>query len=118
FFQGGDFDKAKSTYDRCVDLLAAVPNNQPVAFRMPCCDSLNTPSPRFYAEIFNKKTPNGNWLAVDSSVFNLPTSNDPELPRDLVTDPDGREKFLKYIPADRSFVNTVENYPYPYVIGI
>src|SRR5258706_2517653 len=39
-----DFAKAKSTYDRCVDLLSAVPNNRPVAFRMPCCDSQNTPS--------------------------------------------------------------------------
>jgi putative membrane-bound dehydrogenase-like protein len=117
FFQGGDFAKAKSTYDRCVDLMASVPNNHPVAFRMPCCDSLNTPSPRFYAEIFNKKTDKGNWLSVDSSVFNLMTSNDSELPRELVVDPDGQDKFLKYIPADRSFVNTVENYPYPYVIG-
>lgn len=117
FFQGGDFAKAKSTYDRCIDLMASVPNNHPVAFRMPCCDSLNTPSPRFYAEIFNKKTDKGNWLAVDSSVFNLLTSNDPELPRKLVIDSDGQDKFLKYIPADRSFVNTIENYPYPYVIG-
>jgi putative membrane-bound dehydrogenase-like protein len=117
FFQGGDFAKAKSTYDRCVDLMASVPNNHPVAFRMPCCDSLNTPSPRFYAEIFNKKTEKGNWLAVDSSVFNVLTSNDPELPRELVIDSDGQDKFLKYIPADRSFVNTIENYPYPYVIG-
>lgn len=117
FFQGGDFAKAKSTYDRCVDLLSFVPNNRPVAFRMPCCDSINSPSPRFYAEIFNKKTAKGNWLSIDSSVFNLLTSNDPELPRDLVVDPDGQDKFLKYIPADRSFVNTIENYPYPYVLG-
>src|SRR5688500_9544858 len=54
---GGDFAKAKGTYDRCVDLLGGVENNLPVAFRMPCCDSLNTPSPRFFAEIFNKLTP-------------------------------------------------------------
>ena len=39
--------KAKDTYDKCVDLLFSVPNNRPVAFRMPCCDSLNTVSPRF-----------------------------------------------------------------------
>src|SRR5713226_8833589 len=37
-----DFAKAKSTYDRCVDLLNKVPDNGPVAFRVPCCDSLNT----------------------------------------------------------------------------
>src|SRR5262249_34520216 len=104
-------------YDRCVDLLAEVPNSRPVAFRVPCCDSLNTPSPRFYAEIFNKTTPKGNFLTLDSSVFNVFTSNDPELPRELVLDPDGQDRLRKYLPADRSFVNTIEDYPYPYVIG-
>ena len=38
---GGDFARAKSTYDRCVDLMTSIPNNRPTAFRMPCCDSLN-----------------------------------------------------------------------------
>jgi putative membrane-bound dehydrogenase-like protein len=113
----GDLAKAKSTYDRCVDLLGEVPGSKPVAFRVPCCDSLNTPSPRFYAEIFNKRTAKGNFLTIDSSVFNLITANDPELPRDLVLDVDGRERFRKYLPADRTFVNTIEDYPYPYVIG-
>jgi putative membrane-bound dehydrogenase-like protein len=117
FFQGGSFAKARATYDGCVDLLNAVPGNRPVAFRMPCCDSLNTPSPRFYAEIFNRTTAKGHFLTVDSSVFNVLTSNDPELPRDLVQEPDGRDRFLKYLPRDRSFVNTIENYPYPYVLG-
>jgi putative membrane-bound dehydrogenase-like protein len=132
FFKNG-FAKAKETYDRCVDMMHAIPNNKPVAFRMPCCDSLNTPSPRFYAEIFNKITPSkpeylcerrwrpllkgGHYLSIDSSVFNVFTSNDPELPRELVQNPDGTERFLPYLPADRSFVNTIENYPYPYVIG-
>src|SRR3989440_6910637 len=69
--QRGDFPKAKATYDRCVDLLAAVPNSTPVAFRTPCCDSLNTPSPRMFAEIFNKTTPQSRFLRLDSSVFNL-----------------------------------------------
>ncbi|OAI54894.1 hypothetical protein AYO44_14035 [Planctomycetaceae bacterium SCGC AG-212-F19] len=115
--QGGDFAKAKGTYDKCVDALASVPNNRPVAFRMPCCDSLNTPSPRFYAEIFNKRTAKDNFLSIDTSVFNIFTANDPDLPRELVLDPDGTEKFRKYVPADRSFVNTIEDYPYPYVIG-
>lgn len=113
---GGDFAKAKSTYDRCVDLMNAVPGNKPVAFRVPCCDSLNTPSPRFYAEIFNKTTPAGKFLTIDSSVFNIITPNDPNLPRELVFDPDGRQKFRKYVPFP-SFVNTIEDYPYPYVIG-
>jgi putative membrane-bound dehydrogenase-like protein len=113
----GDFARAKANYDGCVDLLGEVPDSRPVAFRMPCCDSLDTPSPRFYAEIFNKTTANGNFLQVDSSVFNVLTSNDPELPRGLVIDADGRDKFLKYVPAGRDFVNTVEDYPYPYVLG-
>jgi hypothetical protein len=116
FFKGGSFRKAKETYDRCVDLLGSVPSSKPVAFRMPCCDSLNTPSPRFYAEIFNKTTASGNFLSIDTSVFNVFTANDPELPRELVLNPDGSERFRRYLPADRSFVNTIEDYPYPYVI--
>jgi len=113
----GNFAKAKGTYDKCVDLLASVPNNKPVAFRMPCCDSLNTNSPRFYAEIFNQRTDQNNYLSISTSVFNIFTSADPDLPRELVLDADGQEKFRKYVPANRSFVNTIENYPYPYVIG-
>jgi peptidoglycan/xylan/chitin deacetylase (PgdA/CDA1 family) len=116
FFKPG-FAKAKETYDRCVDLMNAVPGNRPVAFRMPCCDSLNTPSPRFWAEIFDKTTAQGNYLSLDSSVFNVFTSADPELPRALVLDDKGQERFIRYLPADRSFVNTIENYPYPYLIG-
>jgi putative membrane-bound dehydrogenase-like protein len=115
--QGGDFAKAKSTFDRCVDRLSEVPNSHPVAFRTPCCDSLNTVSPRIYAEIFGKTTPKGNFLTIDSSVFNLFTANDPDLPRELVTEADGTERFRKYLPADRTFVNYIEDYPYPYVIG-
>jgi hypothetical protein len=114
--QGGSLAKAKSTYDRCVDLLNLVPGNRPVAFRMPCCDSLNTPSPRFYSEIFNRTTPHGNFLSIDTSVFNITTSLDPELPPELVRDPEGGEKFRKYLPFP-SFVNTIEDYPYPYVLG-
>ncbi len=114
----GDFPKAQSTYERCVDLMASIPNNRPVAFRMPCCDSLNTVSPRFFTEIFNRTTAGGKFLTLDSSVFNVLTSNDPKLPRELVVDPSGRDRFLKYIPFEEgSFVNTIENYPYPYVIS-
>ncbi len=112
---GGDFQQAKSTYEHCVDLLNEVSGNRPVAFRMPCCDSQNTPSPRFWAEIFNQTTPQGNYLAIDSSVFNITTSDDRQLPRQLVID-DGQERFGKYLPFP-SFVNTIEDYPYPYVIG-
>ncbi len=114
--QGSDFAKARSTYDRCVDLMASIPGNQPVAFRMPCCDSRNTPSPRFWSEAFNQRTSAGNFLQADSSVFNVFTTADQELPGELVSEADGSSRFKKYIPFP-SFVNTIENYPYPYVIG-
>jgi putative membrane-bound dehydrogenase-like protein len=123
--QGGDFDKAKSTYDRCVDLLSTIPGNMPVAFRMPCCDSLNTVSPRFYSEIFNKTTAAGNFLQIDSSVMNFFTSDDPSIPRELVLDKDGNERFWKYKvrglkrgnTQHDKFVNYIRNYPYPYIIN-
>jgi len=114
--QKGDFAEAARTYHGCVDLLNQVPGNTPVAFRMPCCDSLNTVSPRFFGEIFNKTSPEGHYLSIDSSVFTVLTPDDRALPRELVFDPDGQERFRKYIPFP-SFVNTIENYPYPYVIG-
>jgi len=88
--QGGDLPAAKATYDRSVDLVAGIADNRPVAYRMPCCDSMSSVSPRFFAEIFNQTTPKGNFLALDSSVFLLLTANDPALPRRLVLDADGR----------------------------
>lgn len=94
----GGLEQARSTFDRCIDLLTRVPGNRPVAFRTPCCDSQNTPSPRFFAEIFNRVSPAGHHLAIDSSVFNVPTANDTDLPRDLVTDPAGGEP-LPQVPA-------------------
>jgi len=143
--QGGDLAAAKATYDRSVDLVAGIADNRPVAFRMPCCDSMTSVSPRFFAEIFNQTTPKGSFLALDSSVFLLLTANDPELPRRLVLDTDGREtvqsgqwivnrpepktlhsplstihspgRFRKYVPTDKVMANLIEDYPYPYVIG-
>ncbi len=114
--RGGNFDAARSTYDRCVDLMASIPNNHPVAFRMPCCDSQNTTSPRFWQEIFNKTTAGGNFLRIDSSVFNIITPKDQTLPRELVLNEKGESRFGRYLPFE-SFVNTIEDYPYPYVIG-
>lgn len=116
-FRKGDFAFAKTTFERCVDQLAEVPGSKPVAFRTPCCDSLNTLSPKLFAGIFNSKTPKGNFLQIDSSVFTWFTPNDPDLPRDLVYDKDGRMRFAKYFPAEKTFVNTIEDYPYPYVIN-
>jgi hypothetical protein len=112
-----NFKQSKATYDRAIDMLAGVPNTRTVAFRMPCCDSMNSASPRFYAEIFNKTTPEGRFLSLDSSIFMLMTANDPALPRDLVRQEDGRPRFAKYLPTARKFVNYVEDYPYPYVIA-
>ena len=103
-------EEAAKTYHGCVDLLASIPGNRPVAFRMPCCDSMNSASPRFFAEIFPHASEKGNTLAIDSSVFTLPPG----------------ERFAKYFPnvlrppMKRSFENYagfIDDYPYPYVIG-
>jgi len=114
--QGGDLAKAKQTYDGAIDLLVQVPNSHVTAFRMPCCDSMNSVGPRFFTELFGKTTPAGNFLRLDSSVFMAFTADDPALSAALTTDEEGRPRFTKYIPRDRNFVNYVENYPYPYVI--
>jgi hypothetical protein len=108
--------KAKETYDKCVDLINEIPGNRPVAFRMPCCDSLNTPSPRFWAEVFNKTTEKGNFLQIDSSVFNIITGKDESLPKEIRFNDAGEERFRRYVPF-KDFVNTIEDYPYPYIIG-
>ena len=121
----GDLAAAKSTYDRCVDQLNEIPGSKPVAFRTPCCDSLNTVSPRFYSEIFSGRTKAGHDLQIDSSVFNFFTSADPSIPRELVLNEDGSERFGRYRPRNNKynglvhdhFVNYIENYPYPYVIN-
>lgn len=56
----------------------------------------------------------------------ITTANDNALPRELARDAEGREKFRKYLPADTNeitrlslkwFGTTIEDYPYPYVIG-
>ncbi len=115
--QGDDLPAAKATYDRCLDALRTIPNARPVAFRMPCCDSMNSVSPRFFTEIFNQTTAGGNFQSIDSSVFHIFSGNDPALPRQLAFDQPGRERFRKYVPADHGMVNLIEDYPYPYVIG-
>ncbi len=111
-----DFEGAENTYFGGIDLLNHVPGNVPVAYRMPCCDSINSPSPRFYAELFNRTNPAGQFLQIDSSVMCSFTSADPALPREWVLNEAGEERFQRYLPFE-SFVTTIENYPYPYVIG-
>src|SRR5207253_5052582 len=93
-----NFVSAANNYHDCVDLLNKIPGNKPLAFRMPCCDSMNSPSPRFYAEMFNRVSSTRQFLTIDSSVMNLTTANDKSLPRDLVMDAEGRERFRKYFP--------------------
>jgi putative membrane-bound dehydrogenase-like protein len=119
--QKGSFADAEKTFHGCVELLNRIPNNQPVAFRMPCCDSINSPSPRFYAEIFNHTNSAGQFLTIDSSVMNITTTNDAILPRSITIDPalarpSGRERFRKYVPFP-AFATVIEDYPYPYTIG-
>jgi putative membrane-bound dehydrogenase-like protein len=98
----GDFAKARSEVDRMTDLLHDIPGNRPVAFRTPWCDVLNTVSPRFFAEIFNGTTGKGRLLTIDSSIFTILAP---------------RERAAKYLAHVPNFVNLVEDYPYPYVIG-
>lgn len=112
----GDFAKARSTYERCVDRMFQIPGNAPVAFRMPCCDSMNSPSPRFYQEIFPQMTEAGHFLSIDSSVFNVVTADDETLPPQIARESNGASRFEKYVQFS-SFVNTIRDYPYPYVIG-
>lgn len=116
--QKGDFAAAKSTYDRAVDQLSeALGPHAPRAYRMPCCDSINAMSPRFFAEIFHAVTPNGRFLQADSSIFHVATSADPDLPAEWTADTEGAPRLARYLPGDRGFVNYVENYPYPWVVG-
>ena len=114
--QGSDFAKARDTVHRCIDLLEGIPNMRPVTYRMPCCDSMNSVSPRFYDDIMRPVTPDGNFLPSDSSVFQIFTQDDPDLPQEIFAN--GNEKrFERYVPAGKDFVNTITNYPYPYLIG-
>ena len=122
----GDFQAAATNYYSCIDSLSRIPGNKPVAFRMPCCDSMDSTSPRFFTELFSRPSPEGNFLSIDSSVMNLLTTNDPALPTSLVLEPDGTERFRKYFPTKTNattrvslgnFATTIENYPYPYIIN-
>ena len=63
---------------------------------------MNSVSPRFFTEAFDRTSPAGNYLELDSSVFHVFRPG---------------EQFAKYLPHDGNFVNLIENYPYPYVIG-
>lgn len=111
-----NFVAAANTYYSCLDLLSSIPGVKPVAFRTPCCDSINSASPRLLAELMCKSDPAGRFLEMDSSVVMLFTTNDASLAKEDVMDAQGRDRFRKYVPFP-AFKTTIENYPYPYVIN-
>ena len=130
--QRGSFTNAWNTYHGGVDLLNKVPGNQPVAFRMPCCDSMNSSSPRFYAEIFNRVSPDGHFLQADSSVMCLLTNDELRMTNGASSVTKSapfeipRSQFRKYFPTATNAVTKkslanfgtyIEDYPYPYVIN-
>ncbi len=113
-----NFESAKSTYDRAIDEISeALGTQAPRAYRMPCCDSINSMSPRFFAQIFHATTPQGRFLEADSSIFHVATAADSEIAGDFAASGQGPLRLARYLPADRDFVNFVENYPYPWVVG-
>src|SRR5690606_7825748 len=67
------FASASEDYHGSVGLLSRIKGNTPVAFRMPCCDSMNSASPRFFSEIFSQRSSEDRALAIDSSVMCLLT---------------------------------------------
>ena len=109
-----NFAAAEKTFHGCVDLLNHIPGNAPLAFRTPCCDSINSASPRLFAELLGRTNSAGQFLRMDSSVAMILSTNDPALPRGRLLEADGRERFRKYVPFP-AFSTTMENYPYPYV---
>ena len=83
----------------------------------PAATRSNTPSPRFFAEIFNKHDAGGEFPA-DRLVG--VQHHDAERPRPAAradwSTPDGTSGSASTCRST-SFVNTIEDYPYPYVIG-
>ncbi len=109
-----DFAAASHTTHDCVDLLSRIPGNKPVAFRMPCCDSMNSSSPRFFAEILAGTSAEGRWLSASSSVSMI------------FTDGKNRARFAKYQPQEHRppvkvtfdrYAGDISDYPYPYMVG-
>ncbi|MBI4604510.1 MAG: c-type cytochrome [Planctomycetes bacterium] len=96
---GKGFDAAAQDVLACVSGLAAVPGGPPAAYRMPCCDSINSASPRFFSEILPLRTPDGHFLRADSSVLMFLDAS-----------------YRAYAPFV-SYAATAEGYPYPYVVA-
>src|SRR4051812_22466023 len=111
-----NFVAAADVFYGCVDLLSKIPANKPVAFRTPCCDSINSASPRLFAELMCKPGPNGKFVTMDSSVVMVFNTNDTTIAAADLVDPKGQPRFSKYVPFP-AFKTTIENYPYPYLIN-
>ena len=112
--------ECRDDFVACLENLFQVPNNRPVAYRMPGCDAQNTNSPRFYSEIFPLRTTTGQFLSCDTSIMTWFPADDKSLPPKLRFDDLERKRFEKYvfnIPQTKHFINHIRGYPYPYVIN-
>ncbi len=125
FFALGDIDKIREEYDLSMDQKFQIPHNHPVGTRLTCIDIWNTVSPRFYTEVFGKRSQAGNFLQLSSSVTVAFSDADPTLPKELVFDEDGRPRFTKYFNQGVTifgrpnyyYGNYVMNYPFPYQVA-
>src|SRR5437867_1736930 len=95
----GTFEGAVANLLVCVTNVSQIPGGPPVAFRMPCCDSINSASPRFFSEILPLRTREGHFLEAYSSVLMFLS-----------------DFYRAYAPF-RNYAATAQGYPYPYVIG-
>jgi putative membrane-bound dehydrogenase-like protein len=111
-----NFARASDVFYGCIDLLSTIPGNRPVAFRTPCCDSINSASPRLFSELMCKTGPGGKFVTMDSSVVMVLNTNDTTIATVDLIDGNGQPRFSKYVPFP-AFKTTIENYPYPYVIN-
>ena len=82
---------------------------------MPYCDSLNTPSPRFYAEIFNRTTASGRFSEHRQFRLQRVRPRTRSCRGDLVME--GGQGGSRSIAAGRLVRQHDRNYPYPYVLG-
>ena len=105
----------KADYLNSVASLHGVRESTPVVHHTPGCDARNTPSPRFFKEVFPLAD-----LRMDSSIFTAYLKPDPTLPKEWYFRPDGTHRFasrIHGIPYTKKFVNYVADYPYPYLIN-
>jgi putative membrane-bound dehydrogenase-like protein len=111
-----NFVAAANIFYGCIDLLSTITNNKPVAFRTPCCDSINSASPRLFGELMSKSGPGGKFITMDSSVVMIFNTNDTTVAAADLIDTNNKPRFSKYVPFP-AFKTTIENYPFPYVIN-